>query len=385
MTRGWSDQADGPWSDMGSSVGASALAMGCRLSVSPTAPIILGSNPSTTSQVIYLVPYLFPQIPLYTGTKWRVRNVGNSAAITVPTTKYRLYDIYGELGGTSSSDEVVISYSAWTQASGTVTGGGTNADGSIYLQTSPAHGLTTGDRIAVYGMTTGAGALGEVANNVWCVRVDSSTQITLLGSYKTGSTSTGTWVKLNVTAPVRGTQDSVITASGDAKKLYLGTVMTWSDGKIWCASNQATGTNSVWGVWNRFLRVPMTFVATPNPINAIYTTAAWRLLGRQNTGTRHCFCCGLNEDPLLVGFFNFMTHNQTQPTIVSFGFNRDTNPDGYYYPLMKYNTGNTEMTWCTAWLTPPSAAGFQMASLLEYGAATNSQQEYSQLKGTQWY
>lgn len=387
MTRGWSDQLSNPWSDLGSGSGNTPLAMGCRLSPSAGTPIILGSNPTVKSQVVYLVPYLFPQIPLYTGTQWSVKNVGNSAAVTLPTTKYRIYDIFASTGGTSRSDQVTLSYSAWTQPGGSITIAAVNGDGSIWLQTSPAHGLTTGDRIAVYDMSTSSGAIGTIANNVWCVRVDSSNQITLLGSDMTGGglTSTGTWVKLNVTAPSRGTQDSVVTDISDPKKLYLGTVMTWSDGKVWCVTNQPTSTNSVWGVWNRFHRVPMTYVATPNPINAIYTGTSWRLLGRQNTGTRHAFCCGLTEDPLLVGFMNYMTHNQTRPTVVSFGFDRDNNPDGYFYPQMYYDTNGLEITWCTAWLTPPSAPGFHMISLIELGAATNSQQEYAQLKGTQWY
>lgn len=179
----------------------------------------------TGATTVYFTPFRGNLISLYDGTKW-VTIAFAEKSVAVPSSTNTLYDVFGYL----SSGDLALETLAWNlPTNGTITNA-TNATPIVvtYTGTDPANDDTV--EIAGVGGNT-------AANGVWRVRnINTGAKTfelhTLANANSTGNgafTTNGTWQaadKNQTRATALATQDGVYVKSGDATRLYLGTIRT---------------------------------------------------------------------------------------------------------------------------------------------------------------
>lgn len=190
---------------------------GGRLSLESA--VAISSSDQSGKSTIYYVEHSSNEIALYDGTEWVPRTF-NNISVAVPSTLFRLFDIFAY----DNSGTVTLETVNWNQDTAVINAA-TTAE-PVVCTTSAAHGFSTGDVVGIAGMT------GMTVPNgyLWNISVGTSTTFTLLGTNATSGTynaNTGTAYKLNNTrATALALQDGVLVKSGDATRRYLGTGMT---------------------------------------------------------------------------------------------------------------------------------------------------------------
>lgn len=270
-----------------------------RLTLTSGTPVITGNVTAATT--IYFTPYLGNRIGLYNGENWPTFSF-NEISIAVPSTVFRLFDVFIYDGGTA------LEPVNWNQSTAAITNA-TNATPIVI--TSNGHGLSNLDMVAIAGVGG-----NTAANGIWSINNITANTFELEGSAGSGAyTAGGTWYKLNETRVTAITlQNGRYVKSGDTGKLYLGTGMTTgTSGQI-----EITGTNFL--LWNYYNRVFTPF-SVADVTSHTYTSATTRIYRNINTN-KVGFIIGVYETPVIVtiqGDFNFDAGDGA----VSTGFGRN--------------------------------------------------------------
>jgi len=242
-----------------------------RLTLESGAPF--STSNQTAKTTIYWVPYNGPSVPIYDSTTGDFINRSSTGCdVAVPSTLFRLYDIFGYWTGSVLDLETTD----WAQTTASVSA--FNA-GTETFTTSGAHGLSVGSILGIAGITgtVGTDSAHGVNGRVWKVAtVPSSTTFTIEGSYLSSLayTSGGTvYVIPNTRATALSEVSGIKVKSGDSTRTYLGTGMT--TGTSGQTEMSFGPTESKLLLWNMYNQVPMTAKITETASHS-YTTAPWR-------------------------------------------------------------------------------------------------------------
>jgi|CXWL01.1.fsa_nt_gi hypothetical protein len=177
---------------------------------------------STTN--LYFTPFKGNRIALYSGGRWKLLAFSETS-ITVPSTKYRMFDVFAyDNAGTVTFETV-----NWDQSTGTNKSTTSATEISI---ASTSHGLSNGQLVFIeHNSGSPTGNFAQIEGYTFSVSVTDANNFKLLG---TGNMSTGSagsqtinWYRQNQTrATGLTTQDSVLVKSGDTTRRYLGTCCT---------------------------------------------------------------------------------------------------------------------------------------------------------------
>jgi hypothetical protein len=242
------------------------------------------------AQTVYLTPLgRGSRVELYDTAvnQWVPRTLAAEISVAVPSTLFRLFDLFAYWTGAAVALESVN----WNQATGTITAATAAAPCVI---TSNAHGLSDGALVGIAGIV---GTLGTDANNgvndkAFTIQSVAANTFALQGSDTTGLTYTsgGTWYSIpNTRATALTTQNGVYVKSGDASRRYLGTAST----------NSTSGRTDDRAIrrflWNYYHRRPTYLLRTDPTDTWNYTTAAFRPANNR-IDNRVELVCGLSED-----------------------------------------------------------------------------------------
>jgi hypothetical protein len=241
---------------------------------------------STTNQTskttVYWTPYNGSTVPIYDATTSDfVNRTTAEVSVAVPSTLFRLYDIFAYWTGSA----VALETTNWNQTTASVSAW--NA-GTQTFTTSAVHGFSVGDYVGFASITgtVGTDATYGVNGRVWKIAATaSSTTLTLEGS-NLGSlayTSGGTIYKIpNTRATALTLVNGTLTKSGDSSRTYLGTGMTW--GSSGQTEQTISGTDCKLLLWNRYNQLP-TVAATYSYASHSYTGTAWRFWNNDPANT----------------------------------------------------------------------------------------------------
>lgn len=247
----------------------------CNCRISPSTSSATASSSPVSS--LYLHPYKGTRMALYdtSNSVWVVRSMpATYGTITIPNTKYRLFDMFAYWdSGTSSIKVETVN---WNQPySGSVTGA-TNATPIVVSQAD--YNLTDTSWVGLMVGFTTLGGNTALNNNIWTITAVSTVNetITLGGSVGNGAyTSGGNWFIIdNTRATALALQNGVLVKSGDASRRYIGTAMTDYDGTI------PVGYNGKFFLWNLYNRVQNVNTVIETTDTWTYSTATWRLANR---------------------------------------------------------------------------------------------------------
>lgn len=320
-----------------------------RLTPTSGSPFATSSDFTT----IYFTPHEGNRIKLYNGTYWKF-HAFSEASIAVPSTIYRLFDIFGY----DNSGTFTLETANWSQTTGSITNA-TNA--SPIVVTSTSHGLANGDFVGIAGVGG-----NTAANNVW--KVANVTTDTFELEYSTGNgayTGGGTWYKITgVSSSNLTTQNGIYVKSGETNKRYLGIGMTTGT-----SGHCRTDTTLAWLVnaYNQqFLRLSY-FEATSHT----YASSTFRSWNGDGTAYRS-FLTPSNADQLVAGTLTpQMNGDATALPNVQIAIG----PSGAN--ICNVGTGTTTSFRCSSsdWLS--RSAGFSIAhpqeSVFNTGTATYTQ------------
>lgn len=267
-------------------VGYPNMACG-RLTLTTDVPVITGTVSAATT--IYWTPYKGNKIGLYTGSFWK-DYLFSQISVTVPSTVYRLFDIFiYDNSGTLTLEAV-----NWNQSTAAITGA-TNATPIVI--TSNGHGLSNNDMVAIASVGG-----NTAANGIWSVASVAANTFQLEGSTGSGAyTSGGTWYKLNATRATALTlQNGIYVKTGETGKRYLGTGMTTGTS----GQTEIAGANHL--LWNYYNRVFKGLGVTDNTTHT-YTSATARIYRNVNAN-KIAYVVGVVEDVApteLLTLYNF--------------------------------------------------------------------------------
>lgn len=181
---------------------------------------LVSNNPvgvATSVSTIYYAPYFGNKISLYVGGQW-VTRTSSQISVAVPSTKFRIFNIYVY----DNSGTPTLETEDWNNATtGTITAA-TNA--TPIVCTSNSHGLNVGDIVGIDGIGGNTALNGEI----WQVSVAGTNSFTLRGSSGNGAfSSNGTWTRISSqTNPGCTLQDGVPVKTSDPTRRYVGIGMT---------------------------------------------------------------------------------------------------------------------------------------------------------------
>jgi hypothetical protein len=213
-------------------------------------PVVVDDYATVTE--LYFTPYKGNQLTLWDGTRWTPVTFAETA-ITVPNTRWCLFDIFGYLDGGSLAIETLDWDTASDDISG-ITGIGVYSDNLTGVSfNSLGHTLAIGDLVLVEG------AACCLAEGIWRVSAVDTGTVSLAGSYGTRATTLalaglpssalagGRWYKLNTDRATALTySDGRLTKSGDKTRLYLGTgCTTGTNGQTAYTAKQRLLTNAL--------------------------------------------------------------------------------------------------------------------------------------------
>lgn len=334
---------------------------GRRLRVKPAGINAVRLTPSTgvpveTANVtgaanVYATPFLGSAIEVFNGYLW-IEGPFDEISVAVPSTKYRLFDVFVY----DNSGALALETVNWNLTTGSITGA-TNA--TPIVVTSNSHGLSVGNVVAIDGV------LGNTATNgKWYVTAVTTNTFTLGGSVGNGAyTSGGTWYKLNGVsrATALALQDGRYTKSGDATRLYLGTVRT--DATSGQTSDTSAGLRLLWNYFNRRRKVVSnsdttvhTYDSTFRPYNGLWSTASVEYVIGVVEAITHC---SLNASIAFV--------SGGSSALIGIGFNVNTAAN------IQSNlsiAGTLRIDYCEFEAFP--GAGFNYVSCVESGSNTGA-------------
>lgn len=198
---------------------------------------------------------------LYDGTAMRLYDMSSVSALSTAGLGHdTLHDVFMY----PNSGTPTMEFAAWTQPSGTITDA-TNATPIVI--TSAAHGLANGDIVAIRNVGG-----NTAANGVFIVANKTTDTFELSASVGSGAyTSGGTWRKMNLTEPTRGTQSGFITKNGDPTRRLLGSILADA------AGGAVSDTIIRRGVSNLYNMMPKNIISYNSGGSYVYsTTAEWR-------------------------------------------------------------------------------------------------------------
>lgn len=237
-----------------------------RLTLTSNTPVLTSSVTAATT--IYFTPFKGNKIGLYTGDFWK-DYIFSQLSIAVPSTVYRLFDIFIYDTGTALALEAVN----WNQSTAAITGA-TNATPIVI--TSNGHGLSNNDIVAVASVGG-----NTAANGIWSVANVAANTFELEGSTGSGAyTSGGTWYKLNATRATALTlQNGIYVKTGSTGRRYLGTGMTTGTSG---QTEYNIGNLSSVLLYNYYNRVKVPLAAVDTTLHT-YTSATARVYRNLNT------------------------------------------------------------------------------------------------------
>ena len=259
-----------------------------RLTLASGTPVTTADQTSKTTA--YYTPFLGSRVALYNGVTWEVKKFAE-VSVTVPSTLFRLFDIFIYDNGGTITLEVVN----WDQSSAALTAATAAAECQI---TSNGHGLSNGDIVGIAGIvgTLGTDVENGVNGKAWAVRNSAANTFTLDGSDTTGLTYTsgGTWYKIPNTRTTAITlQDGIYVKSGSTNKRYLGTLSTTG------VSGETEDSVTKRLVWNYYNRAARSFYKVEAATSWTYSTATVRAMDN-NTDIRIALVVGV-ADTFFVG------------------------------------------------------------------------------------
>lgn len=255
-----------------------------RLSLTTVTPVTTSDVLAAT--LVYFTPFRSNFISLYSAGNWVNCNF-TEQSVAVPSTVFRLFDIFGYYTGSDLALETVN----WDQTTGTITGA-TNATPIVI--TSASHGLSVNDLVGINSVGGTTAANGKI----WTVSAADTNTFTLQSSVGNGAyTSGGTWYKINNTrATALTTQNGVYVKTGDATRKYLGTCMTTN------TSGQTEDSRKRRFVWNAYNRERRDLLTLSDTASWVYSVATFRESnGDSSVGvSRFDYVCGLSLDKVFI-------------------------------------------------------------------------------------
>lgn len=340
-----------------------ALPVHGRLTLTTATPVLTSNV--TTATTIYFTPYLGDRISLYTGSFWKPY-IFTEISIAVPSTIYRLFDIYIY----DNSGTITLEVVNWNQSTAAITGA-TNATPIVI--TSNGHGLSNNDLVGI--LNVGG---NTAANGIWSVANVAANTFELEGSTGSGAytAATGTWYRLNETrATALATQNGKLVKSGDTGKLYLGTCMTTAtSGQTEMAF---TGSPNNFLLWNYYNRIQTRF-GISDTTSHTYTSATARIYRNVNTN-KVGLVVGVQESSLsviLMGDFNFDAGDGAVTTGMSL------NRTGVVLTLETRVGDVFNSRYLADGGGSLPAAGYNFMQLVQSGAATSPDFQRAVLRGT---
>ncbi len=339
-----------------------------RLSLSSTDATPTSSITAATT--VYLHPYRGNRLALYeTGNRqWVPRSLSSAVSVAVPSTLFRLFDLYAYWAGTTIALETVN----WNQSTYTITGVSIAATPTV--TTSAAHGRSVGDLVGLAGIT---GTAGTDTNNglngrvVTVAATPTATTFTVEGADTSGLaySSGGTvYTVPNTRATALATQDGVKVKSGNAARRYLGVGMTTGTSGQ-CETNfGGASAPAKWVLENYYNQLPVALYRQESENSWVYTTAAFRPANNR-LGNRLEALCGVRERPVRVTTKHVVQTDSTQTVSVGVGVNRaTTNAAQVQMPV--YGPGTTVPVVADYEAIP--AEGFTYYQWLEFSEATGT-------------
>lgn len=320
-----------------------------RLSLVTANPAPTGDTTAATT--VYYVPYKGNRLSLYIGSEWVTRTF-QELSLTVPSTVYRLFDIFAY----DNAGTITLEALSWTQATGiSAISGATNATPIVI--TANGHGLSNGDLVAIASVGG-----NTAANGIWSIDNIAANTFELAGSTGSGAyTSGGSWYKLNQTrATALTTQDGRYVKSGDPTRLYLGTGMTTG------TSGQIEDSSTRRFLWNYYNRLIARFVITDSTSHT-YTSATTRVYRNLNTN-KIDLVMGVSEESILTTLqmeFNFDTGDGESSAGVGL------NNSGTATSLLNRVTDVFHGRYLTNLSNVLAVEGYNFMQMTEAGAATS--------------
>lgn len=329
-----------------------------RLSLSSTIQVTTADVTAATT--VYAHPFGGGLIELYdtTDTQWIPIAFASAISVAVPSTLFRLFDVYMYSNSGTATLEVVD----WNQTTGSITAA--SGSGVIIQITSTSHGLSNGDLVGIASMGGNTAANGKT----WNVINVAANTFELEGSIGNGTyTSGGTWYKIpNTRATALATQDGRYVKTGDLSRLYLGTGMTTG------TSGQSEDSLLNRLLWNNYNRRERKLKAIESATSWSYTTLAFRAYNN-SVANRVNFVRGLNEDPVNMRMAGLHAVTGAASGTCGVGIGLDRTTVSHADIMAASNSTNTILTVATAEYKGLPGEGFHFLQMeeLSTGAAAN--------------
>jgi hypothetical protein len=211
----------------------------CQGRLTPTSGTPIETNDATSISTISWAPLYGRQVALFDGLDWKTIS-GSNVGISVPNTRFQLFDIFGYDGGGFIDLETYN----WNTTIGTIT----NATNTNPITvTSNSHGLVNNDVVGIAGISGNTNANGVV----WKVSGSTTNTFILTGSSGNGAyTSGGNFYKiLNTRATTLTILDGIYVKLGDPTRRYLGTASTTD------VAGQTEYSKKRRLIWNQYNRI----------------------------------------------------------------------------------------------------------------------------------
>lgn len=321
--------------------------MGCgRLTLTSNTPIL--TSAVTAATTVYWTPFKGNKIGLYTGSFWK-DYLFSQMSVAVPSTVYRLFDIFIYDTGTALALETVN----WNQSTAAITGA-TNATPIVI--TSNGHGLSNNDMVAIASVGG-----NTAANGIWSVANVAANTFELEGSTGSGAyTSGGTWYKLTATRATSLTlQDGVYVKSGSTGRRYLGTGMTTeTSGQTEISSSRTL----LWNYYNKTWWV----LGLQDANSHTYTSATSRVYRNVNSNKLQ-YVSGVVEDLAFTELMSIFNFDAGDGAVVTAAVQNRTTGTGLVTQAADVFHGRYLVD--TTGFNP--AAGYNFIQLTQSGAATS--------------
>ena len=227
--------------------------------------------------------------------QWAPRIVDTEKSVAIPSTLFRLFDIWAYWTGVA----VALETTNWNQTTAALTAATAAAPSVI---TSAGHGLSNGDLVGLAGLnnTAGTDATNGLNGTVWPVANVAANTFECAGSDTSAlvASTTGTWYKIpNTRATALVQQDGVYCKTGDLSRRYLGTGMTTGVSGQSEYQFGAIGTPGSCLLWNFYNQREIELRAAESGDSWTYTNT-WRPLNLHGKLNRCGFVVGLDEQQI---------------------------------------------------------------------------------------
>lgn len=258
----------------------------------------------TGKSTVYLTPFHGSKIELFDTTvkQWVARDLTAEISIAVPSTVFRLFDLFAYWTGSAIALEAVH----WNQSTAAISAVSAAVPDVI---TSNGHGLANDALVGILNVVGSVGTNANVGLNgrVWTVANVAANTFECQGSDGTALAyaSDGDWYSIpNTRATALATQNGRYVKTGDASRLYVGTGMTHG------TSGQTEDSVSRRLLWNCFNRRPVPLRLSESTNDWNYSAAAFRPLNNR-IANRLEFVLGLQEDAVAARAYLTAYHDSS--------------------------------------------------------------------------